>query len=459
MTTTEYFPILPLGEGTVEIEALGSLLCRMAKDHSVSVFALATHLRTWWKRRNPDDTRAGRNAVNAMNPMFCGTGSNVEAFVEMLTEGTGCRILDRTTFLALRTVISSYGHGVCRLGRAWCPACLEEATQSDAPFYDRLIWAIPTISRCSIHRLLLETLCPQCGAFQSHYHHRGEMTLCFRCKASLRHAPTEWKTALEPTMYERECHHLVEAISSGSLLHVVPDAYNLFLKEIVDHVSTIRREFGQRSHIATVIRCHTARDTGHPKLSTLLKRCALLGTNPADVLRDPVGTAKSINLLSFAQIDVPVDRKPRRPEHLIDLAEQRLKAELKKTDFDSMPSLVRIAKDLGVSKGFMRYRLESLCAEYGRHRRHCGKLKHIAKIRRATEYLLSGPILSYPSLKYPSHDHLVADAVSKTGVGVHVARLAVDAALKRQLGHSAYFRYRKANGLHNPRPSKATKEA
>lgn len=451
MATTEYFPISPLGEGTIEIEALGSLLCRMAIAHTVSVFALATHLRTWWQQNRPDDTRAGRNAVNAKNPMFCGTGTNVEAFVELLTDATGCSTLDRTTFLAIRSVISSYGHGVCRLGRAWCPACLEEAASRDTPFYDRLIWAIPVIERCGIHRIVLETLCPHCGAFQSHYHHLGQMDLCFRCKQSLRHPPAEWKVAFNPTIYEKECHLLVESISSGSLLPVVPDAYNLFLAEIVENVSTIRKEFGQRSSIAAVLRCRTARDTGHPKLCTLLKRCTLLGIDPADLIRDPAGTAKSINLLEFAPLDVPADLKPRRPEHLIRLAKERLEAELKNADFDSLPSLVKIANDLGVSKGFLNCRLGDLCAKYGIHRRSCGQRKYNDEIRRATEYLLSGPISSYPSPKYPSHDHLVGAAVKEAGVGVRLARLAVDAALKRKLGHSAYQRYRKANGLHVPR--------
>lgn len=214
MTMTDYFPISPLGVGVVEVEALGSLLCRMSIAHSVSVFALATHLRTWWQRKYPDDTRASKNAVNAINPMFCGTGANVEVFVELLANATGCQSLDRATFLALRPVVSPYGHGVCRLGRAWCPACMEEATKGQIPFYDRLIWAIPTISRCSIHRVSLENLCPQCGAFQGHYHHLGQMNLCFKCKRSLRLTPADWKTALKPTLYEKECNQLVEAISS-----------------------------------------------------------------------------------------------------------------------------------------------------------------------------------------------------------------------------------------------------
>lgn len=104
----------------------------------------------------------------------------------------------------------------------------------------------------------------------------------------------------------------------------------------------------------------------------------------------------------------------------------------------------------------MNYRPGDLCAKYGRHRRYCGKMKYTRNYRRATEYLLSGPILSHPCANCPSHDHLVADAVSKTGVGVRVARLAVDAALKWKLGPSAYKGYRQANGLSIPRQSRTS---
>lgn len=447
MTMTEYFPISPLGEGTAEVEALGSLLCRMAISHSVSIHALSTHLVTWWVRKNPDAAGTSITTVNNKNPMFCGTGLCVQAFVDLLSEAVGCASLEQTTFLALRPVLSLQGHGIVRQGRAWCPACLEDATENRTPFYDRLIWAIPTMKRCCFHRIELQTLCPHCGALQARYHHLGQMALCFRCKGSLRQVPSEWRTMLNPPIYEKECLQLVEAISSGSLRTVVPDAYNIFLKEVVEHASTICRDVGFRSHIATTIRPLKTRYNGNPRFSTLLKRCLLLGINPADLIRDPIATFNSINLLDFAPINVPTDLKPRRPEHLVKIAEQRLMAELEKTDFDSMSSLVRIAKDLGVSKGFLNYRLGDLCAQYAHHRKYYGYLKHVEKIRLATDFILSGPILIYPSPKYPSHDHLVAAAVSETGVGVRVARLAVEAALKRQLSDWTYRKYRKANDL------------
>ena len=451
MTTTEYFPITPFGQGTEEIEALGSVLCRMAKMHAVSVFALSTHLKRWWSLQHPDDDWDGRNAVNAMNPMFCGTGASVATYVNMLIEGAGCASIGRSTFQALRTVVSPYGHGVCRLGRAWCPACLEEASTRESTFYDRLVWAVPVITRCRIHRVALESLCPSCGAFQQHYHHLGRMDLCFKCKSSLRQLPSKWRPVLQPTLYESECLQLVEAISSNQLSAVIPDAYNIFLRQLVGTVSELRKAVGSQSHIAVVIRTSIARDTGRPKLATLLKRCALLGLNPANLIRDPVGAADSIDLLDLAHLDVPADKKPKRPEHLVDLAEEKLRAAMESRDYDSIPSLRRVATDLGVSKGFLNYRLTALCAAYGRHRRECGKLKYQESIDRATSFLLAGPVSDYPSPRFPSHDHLAAAAAKNAGVGVRIGRLAADAALKKHLGQQAYTRYRKANGLHVPR--------
>lgn len=451
MTKTEYFPIAPKGDGTEEIEAFGSLLCRMARAHTVSVFALSVHLKRWWTRKYPDNDWDGKNAVNAMNPMFCGTGTNVATYVEILSQGTGSTSIGRTTFQALREVISSYGHGICRLGRAWCPACLEEAAISETPFYDRLIWAIPTIKRCQIHRVALEALCPRCGALQLHYHHLGCMELCFKCKTPLRHPPSEWQPMLHPTPYETQCLQLVEAISSDELANVVPNAYNIFQEQLAGTVSALRKELGAQSRIAAAIRASVARDTGRPKLATLLKRCALLGLNPADVIRDPVGAAESINLLDLAHLELPGDKKPKRPEHLVDLAKNRLEAAMECQDFDSIPSLRAVAKELGVSVGFLRYRLSALCAQYGHHRRRCGKLRYTQTIDLATRYLLSGPVLEYPSSRFPSHDHLAAAAAQEVGAGVRIGRLAADAALKKHLGPSAYGRYRKASGLYAPR--------
>lgn len=114
-----------------------------------------------------------------------------------------------------------------------------------------------------------------------------------------------------------------------------------------------------------------------------MRRCALLGVSPVDLVRDPVETARSINLLDFSPLNLPVDVRPRQPEYLIDLANAKLREGLRNTNYDLLMPLGGIANCLGVSKGFLNYRLGALCAEYARHRQKCAKLKSKEKIREA----------------------------------------------------------------------------
>jgi hypothetical protein len=105
---------------------------------------------------------------------------------------------------------------------------------------------------------------------------------------------------------------------------------------------------------------------------------------------------------------------------------------------------IEIARQLGVSKGFLNYHHGDLCAKYARHRTACRNKKAGAEIERSTAFLLSGPIVQYPSGKFPSLDHLAEAAVQELGVGVRIARIAVGVALKKQLGRREATRRRKA---------------
>jgi hypothetical protein len=443
MSMTDYIPITPLGEGSTEIEAFGSFFCRLARVHSVSVYALTRHLRTWWQIGHPNDTRAKINVVNAMNPMLCGIGPNVGIYVSIVSEAVGCQTVERATFLPLRAAISQNGHGVVRRGRAWCPACLEEAVKSNAMFYDRLIWAMPVITRCLEHEVQLVRHCPKCGASQAHYHHLGYVDHCYKCKQLMRSLPSEWKRAFHPVLYEKEAVDLVREISSGNL-KVVEEAYGIFIKDFSDCMSTVGKKISRHAYKAPR-RPQRARENVKPRLLTLMKRCAAFGIDPTDVLRDPSGAAMAASTLEFARLNLPTVAKPRRPADLIALATERIEKELVKTGEESFPSLQAIADELGVSKGFLSYRLKDLIHKYTKYRHECRIQIYIKHREKALDYLRSGPIAQYPSRRFPSHDHLVAATVKRTGIGVREARIAVDAALKEKYGRRPFERYKRAN--------------
>ena len=439
MTMTEYFPLSPIGVGDWEIEAFGSLYCRMALAHSVSIYALTTHLRTWWKQKHPDDDTAKKNVTNAMNPMLCGIGPNVATFTNIVGNATGCTTLDRTTLLSLRPAISQNGHALVRKGRAWCPACMADDVNSEKQFYDRLIWAIPAIKRCPVHKVALESTCPQCGHAQAHYHHLGHMELCCLCKKPLLSDPSRWEVVLHPLPYEKECLQLVKEISTGNLASVAEDAYGTFVKEFSDYLSPVGAKISRHTYRAPR-RPQKARETTRPRFMTLLKRCMAFGIDPTDLFRDPVGAAKSACLLEFARLDLPPDIKPRKSTELIGLALERLRSGLLESDYDQLPSLAEIARDLGVSKGFLNYHHGLICAEYARHRTGCRNKRTAKEVKNVVAYLRGGPIKKYPSAKFPSHDHLVAAAVRDVGVAVWIARRGLGIAIKEHSDRHAHVK-------------------
>lgn len=447
--TTDYFPISPLGDEPAEIEAFGSVFCRMAVAHSVSIYALTMHIRKWWSRRHPEDTRAKINVINALNPMFCGIGPNVSAYLDIVSAATGCPDLIRTTFLPLRTSLGGNGVGLVRDGRAWCPACHAEDLKSIGMVYDRLLWAIPVIARCPIHKINLELSCYLCGASQPRYHHLGRMNLCCRCKQPLQAPPSSWSHAPNPPLYEKECVQLVTGLSSGQLV-VVQDSWQIFIRDFSTYMDAVGKKVSKFAYAAPR-RPQIKREMTPPRFPTLIRRCTAFGVNPVHLLTDPTDAAKSACLFEFARLEIPAGRKPLRPPELLKEVKARIHQELDRQIGQPVSSLASIAREFGVSVGFLNYKLPNEVSKLAAHRKSSNQRLVQINQDRATTYLLAGPVPEYPSSKYPSHDHLVAAVVKDCGLGVHRARQAVAVALKAKLGDRKYKGYRKANNLHKPR--------
>lgn len=449
MTTTEYFPISPLGDDPAAIEAFGSVFCRMAVAHSVSVYVMAMHLRKWWMRKNPLDDRAKINVINAQNPLLCGVGANVSAYLDIVSAATGSPDLVRTTFLPLGTALGSNGVGLVRDGRAWCPACHAEDLRSIGMVYDRLLWAIPFIGRCPTHKVALEVHCHLCNALQPRYHHLGKMHLCCRCKQSLQAPSSDWKHDPNPRLHEKECVQLVSELSSGQLV-IAKDAWQVFIREFSTYMDAVGKKVSKYAYDAPR-RPQSTREMISPRFPTLIKRCTAFGINPAHLLTDPAGAAKSACMFEFARLDIPAERKPLRPPELLNELRGRIHVELKKKAGQLVCSKASLAKEFGVSIGFLNYKLPDEMSKLAAHRKALYRQMVLTNQNHAVSYLLAGPIRKYPSASYPSHDHLVNAVVDECGLGVHRARQAVAVALRTMLSDRAYKKYRKANNLHKPR--------
>jgi hypothetical protein len=165
--------------------------------------------------------------------------------------------------------------------------------------------------------------------------------------------------------------------------------------------------------------------------------------DPADVLRDPIQAAKSACLLEFSRLNLPVTAKPRRPHELVELAKARLEEELANTSNEQLPSLRSIARDLGVSTGFINFQLGDLVKEYAVVRKTNSARAIRLMSEKAMSYLISGPIYQYPSPPFSSQALLAEATAKEVGVHIRIARTAVSKALKMRFGLKSYERYRK----------------
>lgn len=428
MTTTEYFPIQPLGDRTQEIETFGSLFSRIALAHRVTIHVFITHVHHWWSSKYPNEPSFRSGLLSTRSPMLCGIGPNVEALVLATGVGTGDPSLGRTTFLPIKTAMSSQGRGLSRFGRAWCPACLEQALSDGEQFYDRLCWSTVLVTRCSAHKLLLETNCPHCRVTQERYHKSGRLDICWACGKCLLSKPATWKLAARPQALEKECMSVIRGIADGSLQAIHATPYRTFLAELEERFSSGRKSIWRSKRFPD--RPLKEHSFLKPMLTTFLRSCCVYGADPVNVLTDPIGAAKSASLLELARISLPPKPKPVRPIEFSDLARKALERELAKTDGTDMLPLRAIAHESGVSLGYLNYRFGEIVAKYSTRRTAALDRRNELRFNAAVDLLKVELLPLYRSPTIRSIDDLASTLAQRADVSINLARRAIKVALK-----------------------------
>lgn len=112
------------------------------------------------------------------------TDKVAEGLVLSMEKLTGVPYLTCGTLLPLKDIIGRGAvSGWYGAPRRWCPLCYKR--WDTATDWEPLVWLIPYVSRCPIHRCLLSDKCPQCGAKQPRDRSVAARRLCRKCKASL----------------------------------------------------------------------------------------------------------------------------------------------------------------------------------------------------------------------------------------------------------------------------------
>jgi hypothetical protein len=159
------YSLRPIGIGTSQVESLTGYVARLAEAHVLTVGDLVGReplcttraglcRRGYFHRKRPKGQVFHAQAY-AINGTLSTARKWVNAF-EQLTRGQG---LNPLTLLPLRHTLSDML--LFKQHRAWCPQCYEEDHEK-ASVYERLLWALRTVTLCPIHATPLEDHCPFC---------------------------------------------------------------------------------------------------------------------------------------------------------------------------------------------------------------------------------------------------------------------------------------------------------
>jgi hypothetical protein len=162
----------PIGLGTPLVESLTSYVTRLAQEHCLMVGRLIGSVVA---------PLIGKPYLLNTQDAACMNKSHLIAsdFVrtlEALTEYSGLE------HLTLRPLSSLFVRpGLSRPRRAWCPACYDDQNEQAKTIYDPLLWVLKEVNACTVHRRLLESRCPHCGAEERWLERRTIPGHCSKC--------------------------------------------------------------------------------------------------------------------------------------------------------------------------------------------------------------------------------------------------------------------------------------
>ncbi len=266
-------PPAPLkGVGTSMVESLDHYAARIAHASGITMTRLIGVLSPW------------RPGMFRAKSYVAGFGrSRIEGFVAGLSRLTGRSDLHCGTFYVVSEVLQNYGVGLSAKHRRWCPQCFEEWDPTSS--YEPLIWRLPDLDICTIHRCALRDRCFVCERKQPLPASYSKRRICASCSSPL--SARQLEALASRTPYENH----VERCATD-LLGLCADAN----QGVIDY-SEVRPFFGEacqallRTGLACDVpdldRLFVCLRSGRMTTRHLFQLCAVQGVGPKDILLRP----------------------------------------------------------------------------------------------------------------------------------------------------------------------------
>lgn len=218
-----------IGEGTGDVEALTSLLTRVADEYSISTGTLLTRL------FGVDDvTHRPRTCRREYLYSINGYGPNAVRFGGLIEQELQKNVV-AGTLQSWGGFLDPVGHSLLSTERRWCPHCLAEDVQAGRAPYQRLYWCIQPVETCVHHKVPLQKACSNsnCKVPQQQYiPGLPRMGNCDCCGHSL--VASERPTVAVEHHNSRAIYELLDA-TQRSLTPISQEMFLAWLKKLCAH--------------------------------------------------------------------------------------------------------------------------------------------------------------------------------------------------------------------------------
>lgn len=420
-------PLKLIGIGTENVESLSSYVERFSHLHGVTVGHFLSFL---YENCVPESGhRAEFHRVTNLNDLSRSNKSTL-ALMESLEVGTGDNQHAFGTFLALRNVV--IGKDWFEKKRKWCAGCMRESYDSGGPGYYRLLWQLKAVKFCSVHAQVLRHECGNCGSHQDTKGFRTVSSSCQTCQLPL---GVNLKSSRLPDLRllgaSRDLEQLVAAFPFCDAKKISNDGLYVSVKKFLDwciQSDAIAFYEGVFSTHDWILRQAELSPFFLERLPmTRVREVALAIRAPLiDVLAGlPNGYNYSFNVIHERKVRVDRETRSRvRREHAM-VRKEILKLT---ATTDGPLSLRAIARRVGVSTGYIRYRFPELAEAISSKRAKYLRKRKDDQFRQALGYVMALLADKRRPATEKSRKKTLQTVLEGTGLPKNTARWAVGVA-------------------------------
>ncbi len=352
------FPIPLQGRGSSEVESLPSYIARVAYHHGTSIGDIMRYSYTHANSELPD-----RREVYIKPEAILQANRTTAYLASSLGLCTG-QDLTQGTLMCLSNSLGRSNHDIER-GFRWCPECFSEMESLGIEPYIKLKWHLTCFSYCPNHFISFISACEHCGCDQTGYSRKYGIAMCQECGQSLSRRVSK----IQPKNYHNSWED--NAFDVQKLFVDMAEANFKTLQEggvLKSFRSLVHwcRENKQLDSLYSIIGKEESRLLAANQRAmslTTIRRIAfklevpLFSFMNGDILEHP----QSLGLIIPSDPSLGFLEPKEKNAHNHEIILKKIKGSLER--FDSPPTIKAVARSVGVSIGYIRYRYPVLLSE------------------------------------------------------------------------------------------------